>query len=56
MLYMTTMAIGAVFGGSLAYFRKGNGFDIAQYAGVFAIIGFILGIITTISLARVYGV
>ncbi len=55
-IFALTTGLGAIFGGWLAYRRKGNGFDIAQYAAVFAIIGFIVGAIFTIILARSMGI
>lgn len=41
---------GAATGVIMAVRRKGNGLDMAQYAAVFAIIGFVLGVILTIIL------
>ena len=45
MLNFIGAGIGAVVGALIALVRKGNSFDMAQYAAVFAIIGFILGTI-----------
>jgi hypothetical protein len=52
MLHLVLAALGAAIGGVTAYRRKGNGFDIAQYAAVFALIGFVLGILLTIVITR----
>ncbi|MEM7709257.1 MAG: hypothetical protein AAF264_00555 [Pseudomonadota bacterium] len=43
---------GAALGAFMAWRRKGSGFDIAQWAAVFAIIGFLLSVIASIVLAR----
>lgn len=45
MLNLIGAAVGAALGAFLAWRRKGNGADIAQYTAVFAIIGFLLGTI-----------
>ncbi len=42
------LCAGAVTGLFMAWRRKGNGADMAQYAAVFAIIGFVIGVIVTI--------
>ena len=42
------LCAGAVTGLIMAWRRKGNAADLAQYAAVFAIIGFVLGVILTI--------
>ena len=55
MLYSITTILGAVAGAIFARSRGGNGFDTAQYAGVFAVMGFILGIVATIVIARFGG-
>ncbi|AHM05622.1 hypothetical protein roselon_03364 [Roseibacterium elongatum DSM 19469] len=43
MLNLIGAALGLVLGGLIAWRRKGNRLDIAQYAAVFTIIGFLLG-------------
>lgn len=53
MLPLLTAIAGAVLGALVAVRRKGNGFDIAQYAAVWAVIGFIVGIIGIIVLTRI---
>ncbi len=50
MLPILTAIAGAVAGAVFA--RKGNGFDIAQYAAVWAVMGFIVGIVGIIVLTR----
>ena len=52
MLPLLTAIAGSILGAFVAVRRKGNGFDIAQYAAVFAVLGFILGIIGIIVLTR----
>lgn len=42
------LSAGAVTGIFLAWRRKGNGADMAQYGAVCGIIGFLIGIILTI--------
>lgn len=42
------LCAGAVTGLFMAWRRKGNGADMAQYAAVCGIIGFLFGIILTI--------
>ncbi|MEM7490617.1 MAG: hypothetical protein AAF390_15975 [Pseudomonadota bacterium] len=44
---------GAVLGAFMAWRRKGNGFDMAQWAAVFAIIGFLMSLVMAILLARI---
>lgn len=53
MLPIITAILGALAGAFTAYRRKGNGFDIAQYAAVWAIIGGLIGIFLVIILSRV---
>ncbi|MEM8851525.1 MAG: hypothetical protein AAGE03_16020 [Pseudomonadota bacterium] len=43
---------GAVLGAFMAWRRKGSGLDMAQWAAVFAIIGFLLSILAAIVLTR----
>ncbi|MEJ6395245.1 hypothetical protein V8J82_18435 [Gymnodinialimonas sp. 2305UL16-5] len=45
MLNFIGAAIAAVLGAGLAWRRGGNRLDMAQYAAVFALIGFVLGTI-----------
>ena len=52
MLYTITTLLGAVLGGFVAWRRNGKGFDIAQYAAVFAVIGFLLGLMMALIIAR----
>lgn len=52
MLPLATAALGAVLGALTARRRKGTGFDMAQYAAVWAIIGGLLGFIVALLIAR----
>ncbi|WP_308916983.1 apolipoprotein acyltransferase [Jannaschia sp. LMIT008] len=52
MLPILTAIVGAVLGGLVARRRKGNGFDIAQWAAVWGIIGGLLGVVAIIVLTR----
>lgn len=52
MLPLITAFIGALLGGLTAYRRKGNGFDIAQWAAVWALMGAIVGVLGIIVLTR----
>lgn len=52
MLVIAGLLIGAIGGGLTAKRRNGTGFDIAQYAGVFALIGGILGMFATVIIER----
>lgn len=53
MLYVLLgTVVGAVIGGFRARARGGNGFDIAQYAAVHALIGGVLMVFVTIWLLR----
>ncbi|MGB3687741.1 MAG: apolipoprotein acyltransferase [Jannaschia helgolandensis] len=52
MLPLITAAIGALLGGFTAYRRNGNGFDIAQWAAVWALMGAIVGVLGIIVLTR----
>ncbi|SDZ51665.1 hypothetical protein SAMN05444004_11866 [Jannaschia faecimaris] len=52
MLPILTAIAGSALGTFIAVRRKGNGFDIAQYAAVFTVIGFIIGIFGIIILTR----
>ena len=53
MLPILTAAAGAVAGALTARRRKGNGFDMAQWAAVWAIIGGLAGLLALIVLSRV---
>ena len=44
--------IGAILGGMTAARRKGNGFDIAQYAAGYAIAFALLGLLATILIEK----
>lgn len=52
MLYSATTLLGALLGGLTARRKGGNRFDIAQYAAVWAVIGFLLGMLATIIIGR----
>ncbi|MEM9798450.1 MAG: apolipoprotein acyltransferase [Pseudomonadota bacterium] len=52
MLPLITAAIGAILGAFAAIRRKGGGFDIAQWAAVWAIMGGLLGVVAIIVLSR----
>jgi hypothetical protein len=52
MLPLITAALGAVAGALTARSRDGNGFDMAQWAAVWALIGGLLGLLALIVLAR----
>ncbi|UWQ19342.1 hypothetical protein [Jannaschia sp. M317] len=53
MLPIITAILGAVAGAFFARSRKGNGFDIAQYAAVWAVMGGLLGLLALIVLVRI---
>lgn len=53
MIVITGMILGAGLGWRNAAKRGGNRMDIAQYAGVGAIAGGLLGLFTTIGLEKV---
>lgn len=52
MIILTSLVVGALIGALTARRRGGNGLDMAQYAGVGAILGVILGAGGTIALER----
>ncbi|WP_299820130.1 hypothetical protein [uncultured Jannaschia sp.] len=52
MLPLLTALLGAVLGAFTARRRRGNGFDIAQYAAVWAVIGGLLGYLALLVLVR----
>lgn len=43
---------GAGVGAFVARRRGGNGMDMAQYAAVFGVIGFVLGVLFTVTVLR----
>jgi len=52
MIVIAGVVLGAIWGGLLAKRRKGNGFDIAQYAAGYAIAFGIIGLFITIFVER----
>lgn len=52
MIVIAGLVLGALWGGILAWRRKGNALDIAQYAAGFGIMCAILGLIATIVINR----
>ena len=52
MIIIAGFLIGAIWGTIYVRRRQGAGFDIAQYAGVWGMIGAILGVVVTIGLDR----
>jgi len=52
MIIIAGLVIGAVWGVIYVRRRNGSGFDIAQYAAVWGIIGTIIGVILTIGVER----
>ena len=52
MLPILTAIAGAILGALTAKRRGGNGFDLAQWAAVWAIIGGLAGLLALIVLAR----
>ena len=52
MLPLLTAIAGAVLGVLHVRRKKGNGFDMAQYAAVWAVIGGLLGLLASIVLTR----
>ncbi len=52
MIVYAALVIGALVGGLRARARKGNRLDIAQYAGVYAIIFGVIAMFITIALNR----
>lgn len=52
MLYSLTTLLGALTGGLHARRKGGNRFDIAQYAAVWGVLGFMVGIFATIVIGR----
>ena len=54
MYVIAGLVLGALLGGTTAKRRGGKGLDIAQYAAVYALIGFVLGIFLTVALNRIF--
>jgi len=52
MIIIAGIVIGALLGAANARRRGGSGFDIAQYAAVWGIIGAILGMFATVGIER----
>ena len=52
MLPLATAILGAVSGALTARRRKGNGFDVAQYAAVWAVIGGLAGFVAALLITR----
>jgi hypothetical protein len=52
MIILVSTFVGAFLGAAAARRRKGNGLDIAQYAGVYAILFALLGLFITVILDR----
>ncbi|CUH19323.1 hypothetical protein JSE7799_00472 [Jannaschia seosinensis] len=52
MLPIVLATLGAILGAFTARRRKGNGFDIAQWAVVWAIIGGLIGLFLSVLIAR----
>lgn len=54
MIYLTTAALAAIYGGFAARRKGGNRYDIAQYVAVWAIIGGLAGLLATVILDRAF--
>lgn len=54
MIVIAGLLIGAVSGFFIAKSRKGQKFDIAQYAAVFGLMGGVAGLLATLILDRLY--
>ncbi|WP_220747968.1 MULTISPECIES: hypothetical protein [Jannaschia] len=52
MLPLITAALGAIAGVFHVRRKNGNGFDMAQYAAVWAVMGGLLGLIASILIVR----
>lgn len=52
MLIIAGLILGALWGGFLARRRGGKGFDIAQYAAVYALAFALLGLFATVFIDR----
>lgn len=53
MIVLAGLVIGGYWGVALARRRGGNRLDMAQYGGVFAIIGAVVGLFLTIGVEKV---
>ncbi|MDR5651563.1 hypothetical protein [Ruixingdingia sedimenti] len=53
MFIVAGFVIGALWGGWLARSRKGTTLDIVQYAGVYAIIFALVGLLATVVMNRI---
>jgi uncharacterized protein YcfJ len=49
---LSLSVLGALAGGFTAHRRKGNGFDIAQWAVVWAILGGLVGMVLLVLVSR----
>ncbi|WP_081805500.1 apolipoprotein acyltransferase [Actibacterium mucosum] len=54
MIFLPLAAIGAIYGALQARRRKGNGFDIAQFAIGYAIAFGLIGLLATVVLDRMF--
>lgn len=54
MIVLLGMIAGGIYGAWRVKRRGGKGFDVAQYAAVFTIIGAIVGLFVTIGVERLF--
>ena len=52
MIVLAGFLLGALWGALHARRRKGNRLDVAQYAGIFGIIGAVIGLLAAVILDR----
>ena len=52
MLVLIGLIVGAIIGAMTAKRRGGNRLDLLQYAGVFALIGGVIGLFVTVGVER----
>lgn len=52
MIVLISALLGAIFGFTHATRRKGNGFDKAQYATVYAIVFAMIGLLVSLGITR----
>lgn len=52
MIIIAGLLIGALWGVVYVRRRQGSGFDIAQYAAIWGIIGALLGVVATLGVER----
>ncbi len=52
MIVTLSVLLGALFGGLKAKRRGGTGMDVAQYAGTYAVVFGIVGVIVTVIILR----